>query len=252
MKNPVIAPSSLGLFSVLGYLPIYSKSCRDTSSLVLDYFNKNRADCLGLAEVDGRFIIESARNDVQYPYIYLPESKVRSLAFPSDFLRSDLYLQLCDHFRTYLKIANIAIWITETNSFYNGGSFIWHRDSMPQPYVKLLFYLNNINTVDEGAFRIIPITNRSIKYVPSYHTFREPDIPPSYEYAYTLSGCAGSGIIFDPNCLHFAGRSTTKDSAIASFHLIPHHSHGFEFYSKHSSGIAPCREYSIFPFASWW
>lgn len=245
-------PSNLNHLRNYGYFPITSKRIQQVSATISRYFKFNRNECYGLAENNGKFHIEKATDGQAYPYLYLPKSEVFKLNLAEEFFHSDLYLQLCDYYGCNLKLINTAVWLTEANAYYEGGSFIWHRDSMPKPYIKLLFYLNDITSIEEGAFRLIPVTNKEIHYIPSYHKLREPGIPPDYEFAYTLKGSAGSGIVFDPNCLHYAGRSISSDSLICSFHLIPHHNSGLKFYQKFRCGVAPCQENSLLPFMKWW
>ena len=219
-------------------------------SSIRSIFENENVLCLSVS--DG-FSYSIAPASASYPYCYLTNSQIARLSLHRYLLESSLYVDICSLMNTWLKIANISVWTTYPNSFYEGGSFTWHRDNMPPGSLKIIV---NINSVDSksGAFNILGFTNKSFYNIPTFSNTRYPHLPlscatPSHT---VFIGGEGSTILFDPNCIHYAGRTVSTKSIFLTYHLQSHHCPSINLHSKHGFPSTPSLEYGYFPWKEWW
>ena len=104
--------------------------------------------------------------------------------------------------------------------------------------IKCLYYLSNVNK-DSGPLVILPNTYKNHNYIPGYTPSRVYDLDYEHQNSFKILGKTGSGLIFDTNNLHYAGRTTSDPITILSFSLQPHHEDGKEFYFRNGCGFAP-------------
>jgi hypothetical protein len=243
---------SRGSFEFNGFFLIHVPFLKSLQGKVDDIFSCEEVNCLQV--LNNKFKFQDAYASAAYPYNYLTKSQIDSLQIVESIMQSNLYDELCDISKSFLKIANVSIWRTYPNSFYDGGSFIWHRDSMPLGTIKLLVYLSDVD-IDSGPLNILPRTNNNLSYLPGFGNSRAKYLSLELDQEYSqfpVIGSCGDGLIFDTNCLHFAGRTSNKPITILSIHFQPHHSCGRRFFEKFSFPVAPTSEYSLTPWTPWW
>ena len=233
-----------------GYVKSRLDWLQDISEEVEYCFSSRKSNCLSYE--NSKFTIVEDWASSKYSYCYLTPDSIYSIKLIDRFLDSDDFKK-CELIRsTFLKIVNVSLWKTYPNAFYNDGSFVWHRDSMPKSGIKCLYYLSNVDE-ESGPLVILPNTYKDNKYISGYTPSRNYELDYDHPGRIKILGTKGSGLIFDTNNLHYAGRTTSSPITIISFLLQPHHGFGKKFYYNNGSGFGPLsREFSIFPWNKWW
>lgn len=135
------------------------------------------------------------------------------------------------YFRSYFQPYWIATYRTQPGSVSAGGSFDWHMDNNPKEYMKIFFYLNNVEK-SNGAFRAVKRKSSRKLIIRGFRSNSESlrikngsmvdrFINQNPKELKVLEGPQGTVIFFDNNLVHKGTLPEKGTRTVISIAMIP-------------------------------
>ena len=207
ITNNVVASSEL----------VNSNDINNFRQKVTELYNANAGTEKLISAIKGRYVIGD-RGEAEGLYLseaILPYDDLLKIIYSTSLFRTLQSTYGCEFI-----CRTAAIFKTKESNNMVNGSTRFHRDGHPFWNFKVLLYVTDVDSLENGPTSYIPGSAKPV--VPgfgSYRTERPTDVSLYEENA--VLGKSGTALLFNTNGMHAGGRTTNGERIIATLQFIP-------------------------------